>query len=443
MNQGLLDSSRIEQYILGGILCESICMADCVSQGVLPSHFAHPLHRKIYETAMSGYQKRNEVVMEDLLSSLQMDPDGSVSPQQSLSYMTNLMDGYVGYSQYDHYIRLLLEKAQRRRLMESAQKILSLCEQEEDQDVLLDSSERVLMEVTQQRIGAEFQTPFDVLREMRGELEDLWNGKHRHQIVTGFSALDGLTGCFKAGELVILAARPAMGKTAFALNLAFQTALRNEGAVAVFSLEMPALAVMKRIVSGLAQVDGQKLNSGRMSEAEKNAVFRAFNTIQEQNLMIDDTSMLSTGQIFSKVRKLKAEKKKISLIVIDYLQLIQGNSRRENRQQEITEISRNLKILAKEMDCPVIALSQLSRKVEERTDHEPQLSDLRESGAIEQDADMVLFLYRESYYANEENPDPVDMVDVFLKKNRNGKTGKVSLAFEKNISKFSNLAYER
>ena len=141
MNQGLLDSSRIEQYILGGILCESICMADCVSQGVLPSHFAHPLHRKIYETAMSGYQKRNEVVMEDLLSSLQMDPDGSVSPQQSLSYMTNLMDGYVGYSQYDHYIRLLLEKAQRRRLMESAQKILSLCEQEEDQDVLLDISE--------------------------------------------------------------------------------------------------------------------------------------------------------------------------------------------------------------------------------------------------------------------------------------------------------------
>ena len=242
---------------------------------------------------------------------------------------------------------------------------------------------------------------------------------------------------------MILAARPAMGKTAFALNLAFQTALRNEGAVAVFSLEMPALAVMKRIVSGLAQVDGQKLNSGRMSEAEKNAVFRAFNTIQEQNLMIDDTSMLSTGQIFSKVRKLKAEKKKISLIVIDYLQLIQGNSRRENRQQEITEISRNLKILAKEMDCPVIALSQLSRKVEERTDHEPQLSDLRESGAIEQDADMVMFLYRESYYANEENPDPVDMVDVFLKKNRNGKTGKVSLAFEKNISKFSNLACER
>ena len=245
------------------------------------------------------------------------------------------------------------------------------------------------------------------------------------------------------GDLIILAARPAMGKTALALNLGMYTALRNPGAVAFFSLEMPAESLMKRLLSAKSQVEGNKLRGGNISDDELNRLNEAGNELGAAKIFIDDSASIKVSQIFSKCRKLMSEYG-LSLIVIDYLQLISGSGRGggDNRQQEVSEISRNLKILAKEMNCPVIALSQLSRSVEQRTDKQPMLSDLRESGAIEQDADIVMFLYREDYYKKtseqEERSDINEVVDLNLAKHRNGSVGHVSLVFNKSISAFYN-----
>ena len=249
-----------------------------------------------------------------------------------------------------------------------------------------------------------------------------------------------MTNGFQRGDLIILATCPAMGKSALALNFASQVAKRNEGCVAIFSLEMPSDSLMKRLMSSESQVLSNKLRDGRLNADEMSRLYEAGTRLSERKIFIDDTSSIKVSQIFSKVRKLKSEYGSISLVVIDYLQLITG-SRADSRQQEVSDISRNLKILAKEMECPVIALSQLSRKVEERTDHEPQLSDLRESGSIEQDADIVMFLYRANYYdKDKEGQDETEVVDLSLAKHRNGSIGKIHLAFEKGISRFTNYA---
>ena len=248
---------------------------------------------------------------------------------------------------------------------------------------------------------------------------------------------------FQRGDLIILAARPAMGKTALALNLGMYTALRNPGAVAFFSLEMPADSLMKRLLSAKSQVEGGKLRSGNITDEELNRLNEAGSELGAARIYIDDSASIKVSQIFSKCRKLMSEHG-LSLIVIDYLQLISGSGRNsgDNRQQEVSEISRNLKILAKEMNCPVIALSQLSRSVEQRNDKQPMLSDLRESGAIEQDADIVMFLYREDYYKKpgeqEERADVNEVVDLNLAKHRNGSVGHISLVFNKSISAFYN-----
>ena len=242
--------------------------------------------------------------------------------------------------------------------------------------------------------------------------------------------------------MIILAARPAMGKSALALNFANEVAKLNEGAVAIFSLEMPADSLMKRLLSSESQVASNKLRDGKLSDAEMSRLNFSGSQLGERNIFIDDTSSIKVSQIFSKCRKLKTEYNSLSLVVIDYLQLITG-TRADSRQQEVSDISRNLKILAKELDCPVIALSQLARKVEERNDHEPQLSDLRESGSIEQDADIVMFIYREDYYKKEQDdqvPEDTSIVDLSLAKHRNGALGKIKLVFEKNISRFTNFS---
>ena len=231
-----------------------------------------------------------------------------------------------------------------------------------------------------------------------------------------------------------------MGKSALALNFLNQVAKRNPGCVAMFSLEMPSDSLMKRLLSCESRVFADKLRSGHLSESDMSKLNAAASHLSEREIYIDDTSSIRVSQIFSKCRKLKSEHGQLSLIVIDYLQLITGG-RQESRQQEVSDISRNLKILAKEMECPVIALSQLSRKVEERTDHEPQLSDLRESGSIEQDADIVMFLYRENYYEKDkEEESDTEVVDLSLAKHRNGAIGKIHLAFEKSLSRFTNYA---
>ena len=277
----------------------------------------------------------------------------------------------------------------------------------------------------------------DVLVESFTKLEELYNRKqHITGVPTGFAELDYKTAGLHGSELILVAARPAMGKTAFALNLATNAALRGNAPVAIFSLEMSKDQLVNRILCSEAMVDSNKVRTGKLDEDDWVKLAGAIGPLSEAEMYIDDTPGISVMEIRTKCRKLKMEKN-IGLVVIDYLQLVQGNKRTASREQEISEISRSLKILAKEINVPVIALSQLSRAVEQRPDHRPMLSDLRESGAIEQDADIVMFLYRDDYYNKES--EKKDIAEVIIAKQRGGQTGTVELLWMGNYTKFVNL----
>ena len=315
---------------------------------------------------------------------------------------------------------------------------------DQELDDVMDQAERNILQITRSRKATEFKSSKEVISNVIQELTKLRSfSDHVTGIKTGYD-LDRMTNGFQRGDLIILAARPAMGKTAFALNLAMRAAQFNSGAIAIFSLEMPAEALMRRIISAHSEVESFKLRSGNMSDEDFNKINEAAGDLSGAKLFIDDSSNIKIAEIYSKCRKLKSEHG-LDMVVIDYLQLISGSSRSsgDNRQQEISEISRSLKGLAREMECPVIALSQLSRAVEQRPNKHPMLSDLRESGSIEQDADIVMFLYREDYYnkdKTEEEQNLPERTEVNIAKHRNGATGNVDLAFSKAISAFYNYS---
>ncbi|MCF0245561.1 MAG: replicative DNA helicase [Ileibacterium sp.] len=438
MPRELPNSKRLEQSLLGSLMVYPDVYSVCQDYDLSAAEFFVPSHQKIYqamdELARSGKPLELENVIQRLSDKDELEAAGG------LDYIMSLMDGAVSSANVQYYAENIKNKSQLRNLIEAAEKISSdAMETTSEMDDVLDAAERTIMDVTRQRRGSEFESSSTVVSRVLEELKFLQTQKGVTGIKTGFAALDAMTNGFQRGDLIILAARPAMGKSALALNFANQVAKRNDGCVAIFSLEMPSDSLIKRLMSCESQVFADKLRSGKVTNDEMSRLYEAGNRLAERNIFIDDTSSIRVSQIFSKCRKLKSEYNSISLVVIDYLQLISGNGRSDSRQQEVSEISRNLKILAKEMECPVIALSQLSRKVEERTDHEPQLSDLRESGSIEQDADIVMFLYREDYYNKESDPDkPAEIVDLSLAKHRNGSIGKINLAFEKNISRFAN-----
>lgn len=438
----LPNAKRMEQSLLGALLVFPDVAAACRDSDLSASEFFVPAHRKIYEAMLELSENGQTIDFERLVQRLNENQDLEASG--GLDYLSSLMDSAVSEAPAATYIETIQNKAQLRRLIETADTIADEAGTSSAEiDAILDDAERRLMDVTRKRRGADFRTSREIIAEVKAELEMLRNSKGISGIKTGYSHLDSMTNGFHRGDLIILAARPAMGKSALALNFANQVAKRNEGAVAIFSLEMPAASLVKRLLSSEGHIDGKKLTSGKLDPDDLNSLNTAANMLSERKIFIDDTSMVKVSQIFSKCRKLRNQEGSISLIVIDYLQLISGSGRSDSRQQEVSDISRNLKILAKEMDCPVIALSQLSRKVEERTNHEPQLSDLRESGSIEQDADIVMFIYRENYYNSDPDRDePTEVVDLSLKKHRNGETGKVELVFEKACSLFSSMQNE-
>lgn len=437
----LPNSQRMEQSLLGAILIDPDVMRECRDQDLDASEFFQPSHALLYQAFCELSDTGKPVDFENAV--LRLQDKNELEKAGGLSYISSLMDAAVSSAGVENYIETIKSKAQLRRLIKAADEIsANAAESSAEIDAILDEAERAVMDVTRVRRGAEFESSRDVIERIYEEVQALRENRGISGIKTGYAALDNMTNGFHPGELIILAARPAMGKSALALNFANQVARRNEGAVAIFSLEMPSESLMKRLLSSEGLIDGKKLTSGKLEDDEMNRLYEAGNQLSARRLFIDDTSMIKVSQIFSKCRKLKNEQGSISLVVIDYLQLISGSGRSDSRQQEVSEISRNLKILAKEMECPVIALSQLSRKVEERTSHEPQLSDLRESGSIEQDADIVMFIYREQYYADDADAQDTEVVDLSLKKHRNGETGKVQLVFEKSFSRFSNYAGE-
>lgn len=437
MIRELPNAQRMEQSLLGALLVFPDILSQCRDADLSASEFFVPAHQNIYEAMMDLAASGQVMDFEKLV--LRMEENGTLADSGGLDYLSGLMDSAFSGTSAASYIETIQNKAQLRRLIDTADKIADEAGSSTAEiDMILDDSERMLMDVTRRRRGTDFKSSREIIAEVKAELEMLRNAKGISGIRTGYSQLDQMTNGFHRGDLIILAARPAMGKSALALNFASQVAKRNDGAVAIFSLEMPAASLVKRLIAAEGHIDGQKLTSGKLDPDDLNSLNQASNTLSERKIYIDDTSMIKVSQIFSKCRKLRNQEGELSLVVIDYLQLISGSGRSDSRQQEVSEISRNLKILAKEMDCPVIALSQLSRKVEERTNHEPQLSDLRESGSIEQDADIVMFIYREAYYNKDpDNDDPTEVVDLSLKKHRNGETGSIELVFEKNCSLFS------
>lgn len=436
-------SIEAEQSILGAMLVYPSLVRTVVDQDLHAEEFYVEAHQRIFGCMMDLHENGQNVDVTTLITRL--NDTSQLALVGGADYVIKLSDSAVSSANGVFYIDIIKQRYHLRRLIETAEKIAEEgFDSSSSLDDVLDHAEKEILEVTRSRRASEFQSSKEVVSRVIKELVALRESdNHITGVRTGYQDLDRMTNGFQRGDLIILAARPAMGKTALALNLGMYTALRNPGAVAFFSLEMPAESLMKRLLSAKSQVEGNKLRGGNISDDELNRLNEAGNELGAAKIFIDDSASIKVSQIFSKCRKLMSEYG-LSLIVIDYLQLISGSGRGggDNRQQEVSEISRNLKILAKEMNCPVIALSQLSRNVEQRTDKQPMLSDLRESGAIEQDADIVMFLYREDYYKKtseqEERSDINEVVDLNLAKHRNGSVGHVSLVFNKSISAFYN-----
>ena len=443
MARELPHSIEAEQSILGAMLVYPSLVRMAIGQDLHAEEFYVEAHQRIYRCMMDLVDSGQSVDITTLITRL--NDTEQLALAGGADYVIKLSDSAVSSANGIFYIDIIKERYHLRRLIETAEQIAEEgFDTGSSLDEVLDHAEKEILEVTRSRRASEFQSSKEVVSRVIKELVALRESdNHITGVRTGYQDLDRMTNGFQRGDLIILAARPAMGKTALALNLGMYTALRNPGAVAFFSLEMPADSLMKRLLSAKSQVEGNKLRGGNITDEELNRLNEAGNELGAAKIFIDDSASIKVSQIFSKCRKLMSEHG-LSLIVIDYLQLISGSGRNsgDNRQQEVSEISRNLKILAKEMNCPVIALSQLSRSVEQRNDKQPMLSDLRESGAIEQDADIVMFLYREDYYKKpgeqEERADVNEVVDLNLAKHRNGSVGHISLVFNKSISAFYN-----
>ena len=364
-----------------------------------------------------------------------------------VEYLTELLNFVPTASNIEYYIQSVQESSILRNLIETAQEIAtSGYSTDESVNEILDNSEKKILNIVKNRKASEFRSIKDVLAKTQADLERL--SEHKGEITglaTGWYDFDRLTTGLHPNEFIIIAARPAMGKTAFALNLATHVAMTQEKSVAVFNLEMSAEQLAMRILSSLGQLEGFKLRTGNLMNNDWKRINEAVSQLANTNLVIDDTPGITIGEIRAKCRRLASSEKGLSLVVIDYLQLISGGKNYgANRQQEVSDISRSLKTLAMELNVPVIALSQLSRSVESREDKRPLMSDLRESGSIEQDADIVSFLYRDDYYNKEaRSEDNNSISELIIGKHRNGPTATIELLFKKNTSTFVNLRRDK
>ena len=427
-----------EQAVLGSMLTDK----DAVIAGIEKLNaecFYREDNKLIYEAIANLFnnsQPIDLVTVKDELSSM-----GSFEKIGGYEYLAILPDKVPTTTNVEKYIDIVEKKAILRGLIKTANEIIDLgYSQVEDVEDIMAGAEKKIFDIIQKKNQKSYTPIKDVLIESFTKLEALYNQKSKITgVPTGFADLDDKTAGLHGSDLILIAARPAMGKTAFALNIAAHAAIRENVPVAVFNLEMSKDQLVNRILCMEAMVDSNKIMTGKLDEDDWNKLASVVGPISDAGIYIDDTPGISITEIRTKCRKLKMEKD-IGLIVIDYIQLIQGSGSKKNssREQEIAEISRSLKVLAKELNVPVIALSQLSRAVESRPDHRPMLSDLRESGSIEQDADIVMFLYRDDYY----NPDSEekDISEVIMAKHRAGSTGTIKLLWMGNYTKFVNLA---
>ena len=443
-------SIEAEQAVLGAILLDSDVFISVLE----------------YVSADDFYSRANQLIFE-AMEELNRDDEAidALTVQQKLNNM-HMLENVGGYeyifqlandtptaANAEYYARIVEEKSLLRKLIQASNKIArESFEQEESVSVILDEAEKSILNVAENRNRNGFIHIRDVVFESMQNLDDLSkNGQDVTGIPTGYPDLDAMTAGLQPEELIILAARPAVGKTAFALNIAQNVATKQDGVVAVFSLEMGAGSLVNRMICAEGSINAGHLRTGQLTEDEWSDLIDASGALSEADIYIDDTPGIRVTEIRSKSRRLLKERGRLDLIVIDYLQLIEGSGKRnENRQQEVSDISRQLKKIAKELHVPVIALSQLSRGVEQRQDKRPVLSDIRESGSIEQDADIVAFLYRDDYYERGEGEDDDgggeprledNIVEVIIEKNRSGARGTVKLIFTKEFNKFSSVSF--
>ena len=390
---------------------------------------------------------RNESI--DLITlKAEIEKSNSLEDIGGLTYLTELSQASPSAASIAYYAKIVDDKATLRNLIQTASRIVTKgFEQDEDVQSIVDQAEKSILEVSEKRNSNGFQSIADVLNRTIENIDQLaQNNEEITGLPTGYAALDKMTAGLQKEELIILAARPAVGKTAFALNIAQNVGTKTDRSVAIFSLEMGAESLVNRMLCAEGSIEASHLRTGQLSEEEWRNLIVAMGSLSNASIYIDDTPGIKISEIRARCRKLAQEKGNLGLILIDYLQLIEGTGR-ENRQQEVSEISRQLKKLAKELKVPVIALSQLSRGVEQRQDKRPVLSDIRESGSIEQDADIVAFLYRDDYYQREgdeedggEEPQNNNVIEVIIEKNRSGARGTVELLFIKEYNKFSSLS---
>ena len=425
-----------EQAVIGSMLTDKDAVASAI-EILKEEDFYREDNRAIYAAILNIYNRSEPVDIITLKSEL--SAMGKLEAVGGLEYVASLPDKVPTTANVEQYIKIVEEKATLRNLIKTANELITLgYDPTQDVEEIIDSAEKKIFEVMQKKNQKGYTPIKDVLVDTFTQLEQLYNQKqHITGVPTGFADLDYKTAGLHNSDLILIAARPAMGKTAFALNIATNAAVRANVPVAVFSLEMSKEQLVNRILSAEAMVDSNKVRTGTIDDDDWGKLACASGELSESQIYIDDTPGISIMEIRAKCRKLKLEKD-IGLVVIDYLQLVQGSNRRNgSREQEISEISRSLKILAKEINVPVIALSQLSRAAEQRPDHRPMLSDLRESGAIEQDADIVMFLYRDDYY--NEDSEKKNIAEVILAKHRSGSTGTVELLWLGNYTKFANI----
>ncbi len=442
MKENILPNSKeAEQAVLGSMFLSKYALQKCIEL-LNADHFFFDAHKQLYLT-LSDLAEADKT-LDITIVTAELEKRKILKNIGGVEYLVELTEKVPSAVNVDSYINIVLEKATLRKLISEASEIVDLAySKDESLNEVLDSAERKIFSVAKTRKGTEFKTIQEVLFKTQSDIEKLAQTKGEITgLATGFYDLDKITSGLHPNELTIIASRPGMGKTAFVLNVACNIAMNSEKPVVVFNMEMSAEQLAMRMLSSIGQIEGYKLRSGKLEHHDWKKINEAISRLSDTHLFIDDTPGMTIGDIRAKCRRLASSHEGLEAIFIDYLQLISGSAKHAgNRQQEVAEISRSLKTLAMELNVPIIALAQLSRLVEGREDKRPLLSDLRESGTIEQDADVVAFLYRDDYYDKNKTPEnhPSES-EYIIRKHRNGPVGMVKFIFKRDTSTFRNFA---
>jgi len=436
LERPLPSSEDSERVILGAILLDNALITQAVEH-LKPEDFYSPLNRRVYNSMISLFEQAKQI--DPILIIEEMKKDGPIEAIGGVSTIANLTYGLPHFSNLEEYVKVVKDKSVVRTLIRTCNQITSeALAEEDDAEIILDRAEQMVFALAEERTRKGFSHIEPIARDVLQRVTDLAQGESHALtgLATGFREFDAKTSGLQKTDLIIIAARPSMGKTALCLTIAQNAAVLENAVVAVFSLEMSKEQLVMRMLSSEARIDAHRFRTGHLMREEWARLAGGIESLSRAKIFIDDTAGLSVLEMRAKARRLAAEQKKLDLIVVDYLQLMSAGGRIESRQQEVSKISRELKALAKELNVPVVALSQLSRAPEARNPPKPLMSDLRESGSIEQDADVVAFIYREDYY--HETDENKGMAELIISKQRNGPTGTVRLAFLKEFTRFEN-----